>query len=210
MLTRQWQVGEFQGEDTGSPVVARVRAQSAMVSRCYLGELPANTQIQAPAYDSDKLPLEVMVERRRVRSSAATESKQLRLTVDAGLHFLRMLEQQPLSRSYRDAFITCYPLALPDAEHLNTLDVETQRFLMRVANRTVDARLLEIAFNSSGGNITLDSRLQVVAGDRAEVENAASNWLRWYTDLFSEPSSDARDAWIPERMEYTVSLSPRN
>src|SRR6266567_4034445 len=99
MLTRQWQVGEFQGEDTGSPVVARVRAQSAMVSRCYLGELPANTQIQAPPYDSDKLPLEVMVERRRVRSSAATESKQLRLTVDAGLHFLRMLEQQPLSRS---------------------------------------------------------------------------------------------------------------
>jgi hypothetical protein len=207
MLTRQWQVGEFQGEDTGSPVVARVRGQSAMVSRCYLGELPANTQIQAPAYDSDKLPLEVMVERRRVRSSTATESKQLRLTVDAGLHFLRMLEQQPLSRSYRDAFITCYPLALPDAEHLNALDVETQRFLMRMAGRTVDARLLEVAFNPSGGNITLDSRLQIVAGDRAEVENAASNWLRWYTDLFSEPSSDTRDAWIPERMEYTVSVA---
>src|SRR5215471_14846785 len=50
MLTRQWQVGEFQGEDTGSPVVARVRAQSAMLSRVYLGELPANTQTQAPAF----------------------------------------------------------------------------------------------------------------------------------------------------------------
>jgi hypothetical protein len=208
MLTRQWQVGEFQGEDTGSPVVARVRAQSAMLSRVYLGELPANTQTQAPTYDSDNLPLEVMVERRRVRSSAATESKQLRLTVDAGLHFLRMLEQQPLSRSYRDAFISCYPLPVPDVEHLNLFDAETQRFVMRMAGRAVDARLLETAFKNAGGSgFTLDSRLHVVVGDRAEVEKAAANWLTWYTGLFSEPASDARDSWIPERMEYAVSVA---
>ena len=91
MLTRQWQVGEFQGEDTGSPIAARVRAQSALLSRVYLGELPANTQTQAPSYDSEKVPLEVIVERRRVRPKTATESKQLRLSVDAGLHFLRLL-----------------------------------------------------------------------------------------------------------------------
>lgn len=208
MLTRQWQVGEFQGEDTGSPVIARVRAQSAMLSRCYLGELPAETQTQAPTYDSDQLPLEVMVERRRVRSSAAADIKQLKLRVDAGLHFLRMLEQQPLSKSYRDAFINCYPLLLPDAEHLKPLDTESQRFLMGMAGRVVDARLLEAAFKTSGGSgIALDSRLQVVEGDRAKVEKAAANWLEWYTSLFSESASDARDAWIPERMEYAVSVA---
>lgn len=208
MLTRQWQVGEFQGEDTGSPVAARLRAQSAMLSRVYLGELPANTQTQAPSYDSDQVPLEVIVERRRVRPSTATESKQLWLTVDAGLHFLRMLEQQPLSRSYRDAFISRYPLPLPDDEHLKLFDTETQRFMMRMAGRAVDARLLEAAFKNAGsGGFSLDSRLEVVPSDRAEVEKAAANWLARYTGLFSEPASDARDSWIPERMEYVVSVA---
>ena len=29
LMARQWQVGEFQGEDAGSPVIARVRAVTA-------------------------------------------------------------------------------------------------------------------------------------------------------------------------------------
>ena len=33
MLTRQWQMGEFQGEDAGTPVHARVRATSARLAR---------------------------------------------------------------------------------------------------------------------------------------------------------------------------------
>ena len=42
LLTRQWQMGEFQAEDAGTPVQARVRATSAMLSRCHFGELPPN------------------------------------------------------------------------------------------------------------------------------------------------------------------------
>ena len=67
LLTRQWQVGEFQGEDTGTPVLARVRANTALLSRCHLGELPANTRTLASAYDPQVMPLEAMVERQRVR-----------------------------------------------------------------------------------------------------------------------------------------------
>src|SRR5215831_17451451 len=37
MLTRQWQVGEFQAEDAGMPVMARLRGTSALFSRCVLG-----------------------------------------------------------------------------------------------------------------------------------------------------------------------------
>src|SRR5438552_10870653 len=37
MLTRQWQVGEFQAEDAGMPVMARLRGTSALFSRCALG-----------------------------------------------------------------------------------------------------------------------------------------------------------------------------
>ena len=33
LLARQWQLGEFQGEDNGSPVIARWRAEGAPLTR---------------------------------------------------------------------------------------------------------------------------------------------------------------------------------
>ena len=210
MLTRQWQVGEFQGEDSGSPAIARTRSQTAMLSRVHLGELAPSTATQAAPYDSAKLPLEVMVERRSLRPTTVTHSTQLRLAVDAGLHFLRMLEQQPVSRSYREAFIALYPLGIATANEATGTDSETARFVMTMAGRTVDARLLEAAFKTSGGApTTLDSRLNVDAGDRAEIEQTAARWLDWYDGLFSEPGESADDAWIPERLEYAVSVAGR-
>lgn len=210
MLTRQWQVGEFQGEDAGSPIMARTRAQSAMVSRVHLGALAPDTPTQAARYDSAQLPLEVMVERRTIRASGVTPSRQLRLAVDAGLHFLRMLEQQPLSRSYRDAFIAVYPLAMPAADEIAAADIETRRFVMMMTGRTVDARLLAAAFRTAGGvTIELHPGLHVEAGDRSEVRQAAAAWLAWYDALFSEPVAGAEDAWIPERLEYAVSVAGR-
>jgi hypothetical protein len=210
LLTRQWQTGEFQGEDAGSPVMARTRGQTTMLSRAHLGALPPNTRTQAAPFDSERQPLEVLVERRPLRPHFVTQSRQLRFTVDAGLHFLRMLEQQPLSRSYRDAFVAVYPLALPPADELARADSETRRFMLTMAGRAADARLLATAFRTSGGAApTLDPALHVEAGDRAEIQQAAARWLAWYEDVFSEPAADADDAWIPERLEYAVSVAGR-
>src|SRR5262245_41052428 len=98
-IARQWQIGEFQAEDAGSPVMARVRATNAPLSRCHLGTLPPNTRTQAPAYDPRSAPLETLVERRRMRAVDASEPRMLANAVEAGLHFLRMLELQPLSKT---------------------------------------------------------------------------------------------------------------
>jgi hypothetical protein len=208
MLTRQWQVGEFQGEDAGSPVIARVRAQTTTLSRCHLGTLPPNTQTQAAPYDSKQLPLEVMVERQPVRPATAEDLKQLRLAVDAGMHFLRMLERQLLTRSYRAAFIACYPLQ--NTQQLPVADAATTRFIQTMAGRAIDARLLEAAFRPTGSNPpALDPRLQVDPLDDMEIRHTAANWLAWYQGLFSEPAKPAAGAWIPERMEYAVSVAGR-
>ena len=214
LLTRQWQVGEFQGEDAGSPVVARTRARSAQLSRLHLGVLPPNTRTQGAAYDCARMPLEVVVERRPMRSTGVADARQLRLAVDAGLHFLRMLEpeleRQSLSRGYRDAFVVCYALAMPDAGAMATMDSDTARFLRSMAGRAVDARRLAAAFRPSGGGVpALDPALQIAPQDRAEIEATAANWLAWYDGLFSEPSGAAQDAWIPERLEYALSVAAR-
>ena len=44
LLARQWQFGEFQGEDNGSPVMARWRAESARLTRYHSGAIEPNTR----------------------------------------------------------------------------------------------------------------------------------------------------------------------
>src|SRR5262249_38284792 len=48
MLARQWQLGEFQGEDNGPPVIARWRAEAARLTRYYAGAIASNTKLGAP------------------------------------------------------------------------------------------------------------------------------------------------------------------
>ena len=43
LLARQWQLGEFQGEDNGSPVIASWRAETARLTRYFSGAIKPNT-----------------------------------------------------------------------------------------------------------------------------------------------------------------------
>ena len=52
LLARQWQLGEFQGEDNGSPVMARWRGESARLTRYHSGAIAPNTRVDAPSYDA--------------------------------------------------------------------------------------------------------------------------------------------------------------
>src|SRR5205085_2047990 len=104
LMTRQWQMGEFQGEDAGTPIQARVRSTNATLSRYHMGELSAE-KAQSLGYAPARGPLEVMAERRTMRPGRVTDIRMLPWAVDAGLHFLRMLELDPVGRKYRDAFL---------------------------------------------------------------------------------------------------------
>lgn len=52
LLARQWQFGEFTGDDAGSPAAAHVVMEHAPISRYLPGPLPTNpAQAQANAID---------------------------------------------------------------------------------------------------------------------------------------------------------------
>jgi hypothetical protein len=210
-ITRQWQIGEFQAEDAGSPVMARVRATNAPLSRCHLGDLPPNTRTQAPAYDPRGAPLEALVERRRMRAVDASDPRMLSSAVEAGLHFLRMLESQPLSKDYRAALITKFALQAAPTEASDSVDESTARFARFMLGRAPDARRMAAAFRDANAlaQLLLDPGLAIAPGDRAEVQLTALAWLAWYDALFSEPSTAADDAWDGQRIEYALTVSAR-
>ena len=130
-------MGEFQGEDAGTPIQARVRATSAMLTRRFLGETPpptgsGPTAVTAQAYDPSRTPLEVLVERRPMRAADETDARMLPFAVEAGLHFLRLLDLQKPSKSYRPAFVAKFGLQ-PLAADPPLVDDATSRYVQSMA-----------------------------------------------------------------------------
>jgi hypothetical protein len=210
LLARQWQMGEFQAADAGTPVQARVRATTAMLSRLHLGEIPANTP-NAPSspYNPLRMPLEAMIERRRMRPAGPNDTSMLTFTVEAGLQFLRMVEYQAPSKSYRNALIARFALPPLQAADATNADEATRRFMQTMTGRAPDARLIAAALRPAGGiaQLVQDATLAIVTADRPKVQTAATAWLAWYDALFAEPASPADDAWAPSRLEYAATVS---
>ena len=205
MLARQWQAAEFQGEDTGSPVLARWRGDSAPITRYYAGAIMKNTNISAPRYDAKSMPLEALVERQPLRKP--TNEGSLRLAVESGMHFLRMLDAQPMSRSYRADFLKLYSVLPPTDAELKSVDAETLSYWKLMATRALDARRIVAAFRDAAGKrIPIPATLPVAAGDKAEVDGVINEWLAQHDSLFALPQADAPDAWNSERLEYAFSI----
>ena len=215
MLTRQWQMGEFQGEDAGTPIQARVRATSALLSRRFLGEAPkptgaGPTVVAAQPYDPSRAPLEVLVERRPMRAAHANDARMVTFAVDAGLHFLRMLDLQKPSKSYRPAFLAMFVLQPLAPAPAPLLDDATSRYMQSMVGRTLDGRRLAATLRSSGpAQLAADPALGIASEDRSKVQTAAAGWLDWYDTMCSEPAGPADDAWNPPRLEYALSAGAR-
>lgn len=211
LLARQWQLGEFQGEDNGSPVVASWRAEAARLTRYHSGAIPRNTAVNAPTYDSRLMPLESLVEREKIRPSAAQAAgpEKLRLAAEAGQQFLRLLQSKPLSRDYRGAFISQHPFPALTADQRAALDEDSLSFFDLMSPRVPDGRRLYAALRPAGSTgVVIAPALQIAAADLTAVQNIAQVWVQWFETLFSEPDA-ANPSWMPERMEYAFSVGTR-
>jgi hypothetical protein len=94
-ITRQWQLGEIEAEDAGSPIDARLMTRRVPIDRfAVLDDTPR-------AYD-ETIPLEVVVEREVIPRS-------LSLKVGIGQRFLR-LHSPALRTKYADAYRNHYPI----------------------------------------------------------------------------------------------------
>jgi hypothetical protein len=196
LLGRQWQLGEFQGSDGGSPIVATLHAESALVTRYRAGLSDGNNEGQP--FDGSRQPLETLVERESMR-----QPERLLPAADAGLHFLRLLEALPLSRSYRDLFVQKYPVLPPTPEQRSQTDSGSVRSFEMLAGRVPNGDLLYADLRNGNASLAgMDS------ADIPLVKAAAAEWLAWYESLFSEPTA-GEATWVDERLEYAFSVSAR-
>lgn len=203
LLARQWQLGEFQGEDTGSPVRAELKIEQSQLEKYFPGRPNGSSSITSKPYDRH-LPLEAWVEREPVRQAG-----NYRLAVEAGLHFLRLVGAT-LVEHERAAFLKEYALLPPPESDRRNLDNNTLKFLSEMAGRVINGALIRAEFPQTrkpGDKHVLPNKpVFNVPTDRIEdLVNAITDWLDWYDTLFSQPQEDA--AWVSQRMEYEFAVS---
>ena len=206
LLARQWQVGEFAAQDGGTPVVARWRGITALPTRFVPGPIPPNTQLQAPRFDAMASPLETLIERVGVpMPSGAGSAEGLRLGVDTGRLFLRLLAGQTTSRDYGPDVVRAFAVPEPGAEELAALDRATAGYAQLHAGRSLDGRLLRAELD---GRDLPRLGVTIEQGDRAELRAAGADWLRLVAGLFADAGPE-NGSWQPSRFEYTASLGTR-
>jgi hypothetical protein len=188
MLTRQWQFGEFHGEDAGSPAFVQLNTSTANV----IGWRPSGTQ-QLATIDA---PLEQLV---------ATEgcTPDLGTRVELGQLFAQRLASQGVTkaivREILDAFRTDYPI---DATDISPKDVDAHRLLAVCIDRTVDGAALAHA-HSLGTSLPL---VQVVNDNSVAVRAALDQLLEDVEATLGTVDSSDAPAWHADQLEYQAEV----
>ncbi len=189
-LSRQWQVAEFEAEDAGSPVTARLHAESSAVQRVSVPGGPPRP------YDPN-IPLEADINRRPI-----VLSNDLRLL--AGRRWLKLLASVG---DYADSFIAAYPFASVQrdaaADASTTAHVEAWQMASALAGQAVDGGRFLHAWRTMG-SAALDT-VGISSVDRPAVEALAVRFDQWFRSMFLQPDEGA-DAWQPAALEYACSV----
>jgi hypothetical protein len=230
MLTRQWQFGEFKGEDTGSAVFAKVKLETTRVTRF------RNSEGTAVSFD-ESIPLEARVERMPVKYD-------YRFRARAGQHWAKMVAVAAEdynttngwtagdpnymdAAAYRSLFASIYTFGLPTIDRVNDstdLQVAKARLLSNqqahqaltaLDGRTADGVEWLQALKAIGNPpaslpITVTGHSDYNAAHEATLLATAASYMDWFASTHEAPTSDADMSWTPSSLEYQFAVSLPN
>ena len=200
MLSRQWQMGEFKGDDAGSPVLAKMRLDTTQLNK-YQAD---NNPVQAMPGD---LPLEAQVEQKPLPLRVLHGKLSLDLRLMAGRRWKRLLDQAGLIGQLWSFCLEHFPIRMPDPDNPDDAYIcahpEAWQAYAAGAGRMVDGLSLYL-FLSKGGLLT-----ELPGGDvlPAEPEAVEKSFIDWFSQLFLQPNDPEDNAWLPSHLEYQFNCS---
>lgn len=190
LLTRQWQFGEFQGEDAASPVTAQILGEHTVMDKVLF---PGNFQFN---YTED-VPLETSVEAEAIRPG-------LFLAVQMGRFFLKLMKKNSVE-GHLPKFINYYPLSYPIPDN----DEEAHQLLRAVSNKIFDGYLLLQDILTPQGATTKFRQWVTAQGipEQALFNTISEEFKDWYGRSYSQPKEGIGSAWLPSQLEYQFQMT---
>lgn len=201
MLTRQWQVGEFEGDDAGSPLLAKLSLARTELTRYRPGG-------HASEAFGDPLPLEARVERRPVAFGGPGRLLALDLRLAMGRYWLKLVAALG---PHRAAFIAAYPVTAPDPTAVADADraahPEVWQAFAAVAGRAMDGGALLAHLEADPGHHAYDGVAGVGPAEHGAIDDCAERFRAWFARTIVAPAAPGTDAWNPARLEYSFACS---
>lgn len=194
MLTRQWQFGEFKGEDAGSAIKAKVLMKTSRINRY------AMKGGKSVAYNDD-LPLEARVEREIIPFD-------LSLRIQMGRHFMKLLKLSGRDVEYKAEYLAKYPLKDPAnkvEEEALFSDLEAWQLFSAARGRIIDGAALLKDIQSGGHDSWVATNIE--SGDRDSIRDTASTFEDWFKRVYNQPEDFDDSAWAPSYLEYQFACS---
>jgi len=187
-LTRQWQFGEFKGEDAGSPIEVRTGVQIDPLQHY------AVDRSKARAFDASA-PLEAIVERE-------AQAFDIVLHAQGTRYFWRLNAGLANQTLIRDAYRKRFPLAATAVE--GAADDDARRAMLASAGRALDVPALLKAIADGTHDTFVAGIGSISAADRAALKTAAAKLSAWWAQHHSAP---ADNAWNARFLEYQFAIA---
>jgi len=198
MLTKQWQMGEFLGDDAGSPIMAKLHIATTRLNKYQPSDHPAQP------FRND-IPLEGLVEQRPIPLSLDGKDFSLDLRLMMGRHWIRMVEKS--IGDFFDLFLQQYAVkmpASPDSDAYIFAHPEAWQRFAAVAGRKIDGFSLYQHIKNGGGaadGIGLDATVVDQVNDLGKVFEI------WVDGFFLQTDNPDDNAWLPSHLEYQFACS---
>jgi hypothetical protein len=190
-LARQWQVGEFLGDDAGSPVQATLGVEQRNITTYRPGPDDSKTTAIDP-----KLPIETHVEREAVLL-------QMRGSVQLGMYFEGLLREEVAgSGIVITAFRKAFPISSTPSDSSYTNN-DCLRFRSIAAGRVTDGEALYQSLVAQANGQPPPPSWPAEAANPG-VPKALSDFAAFRQSLFSESAQDA--AWQSQHLDYQFAL----
>ncbi|ROO87570.1 hypothetical protein EDD29_5183 [Actinocorallia herbida] len=202
LLARQWQVGEFHGDDAAQPAAARVTGRSVPLVSFRAGSCPPGAETAGvrpgrPVPIPEGRPLETVAE---ATAEPGFGTAHLHAAVRAGRRLTRLLHTGGLPAA-ADALRAEFTLAPPDhAVTAGGLGRSAAELLVRLG---LDGAGLARA---DPARVTRALAARVRGDDLTRAEAIVHDWRTWYR---ARGGFDGEPGWDEERVEYTFSVAAR-
>lgn len=200
MITRQWQVGEFRGEDAGSPVFAKMHVATTRFTRFKPGEY-------APQDFIENVPLETQVEQRPLSLTVGPDKISLDLRLIFGRRWLKLISG---IGDYAGLFIAKYKIDQPDPTKREDAAIcahpEVWQVFAATAERALDGVAL-YQYLAGGSDRHPYDGITVLDEHKLALDEAATKFKQWAKRLISHPAETENPAWIAPRLEYRFACS---
>jgi len=205
MLTRQWQIGEFQGDDAGSPVFAKLHLDTTRLTKYQASP----NQPDSPPVEAFEtaIPLEAKVERRPIPFVLEGQEISLDLRLLMGRQWLKLMRSVgDFAQAYRDH----YPIALPNPSLKEDAPLcahqEVWQTFTAVADRRMDGyALYQYLTEPATPDHHAYDGISGIAGNEAAIDTLATKFIQWFETLYYQPTRP--NAWNPSRLEYQFTCS---